>query len=250
MKRYWKYSCAINNILIIFLLILYNGCAHKETIEIVVGMTDYSTDGLETGMNKVSHVYTFLKNDELTPSDYAVYTYILLNRNKNDRESWQRYRKLVEEIISSTIEDDKHYFDYDKSLYNLFIFSYSDKKMLYDDVDKDWEKSLLSSIAASTTDKDLRNSVGNNPGPFLITTLEPIDRILYKKELDLLYVDLTKTNANAMPEVVSAYKGHVSEISIKGVKKFESIKLSLLNYILNLSDSIKIVSIVYEGSLE
>jgi len=190
-----------------------------------------------------SHLWTELSKANTEPLGYAMYTYVLVRRSKGTPISRDKYNILINIIMNSTSPlNNQSTLGYNKSLYNLFLIP-SNNNHLNDEL----SKSILTSISVSIQNEKLNNLFNNNPGPFLISTLEPISDEYFSKELDLLYVDLTKTNIDALPEIVSAYKKYLVSDSIKGVEQFSSLKLTLLNLILDADDSINIVKVAYAG---
>lgn len=189
-----------------------------------------------------SHLWAALYGADEEPAGYAMYTYVLINRSKADLVAWNRYERLVESITSSTSSVDTRPPDFNRSLFNLFLIP-QEAESLNDKL----AKSILTSIAASVQKQELRELININPGPFLISAAEPISNENLNKKIDMLYVDLTQTNVDAMPEVVAAYKKRLTSDSIEGLERFNSIRLSLLNFILDADDYIGIIKVAYAG---
>ena len=76
-------------------------------------------------------------------------------------------------------------------------------------------------------------------GPFLISTPEPVGEI-EKERIVLLYAELSSANPAAMDEIVGAYKRRVGK-GIRAIERFRSLRLALLDLILDADDNIKIV---------
>ena len=138
--------------------------------------------------------------------------------------------------------------DFDRSLYNLFLIPYEYKK------DENAEslncilsKSILTSIAASVQKQELRELINTNPGPFLVSSTEPISDKNYSADTEMLYYDLTRTNVDAIAEVVAIYKNRLTSDEIQGIERFKSIKISILNLMLDADDYINIVKVAYAG---
>ena len=215
------------------LAVLLSGCG-KVTVESFKGLPK-------------AHLWDMLCRANEEPLGYAMYTYVLINRSKADSLSWNKYEKLVKSIVWSTSAVDNHDAGFNKSLYNIFLipekYCWSDEESLNDKL----SKSILTSIAASVQNTKLRQLINADPGPFLISSVDPISNEKLNKDIDILYVDLTRTNIDAMPEVVATYKKRLTSHSIKGVGQFNSIRLSLLNYVLDVDDYISIIKVSYAG---
>lgn len=195
-----------------------------------------------------SHLWDALYGADEEPPGYAMYTYVLINRSKADTAAWTRFEKLVESIMQSTTAVGDHSLGFNRSLYNLFLIPYRYRGDQFSAILNDiLSKSILTSIAASVQKQELRELINTNPGPFLISAAEPISNENFNKDIDMLYVDLTRSNLDAMSEVVSAYKKRLSSDSIEGSERFNSIRLSLLNFILDADDYINIVKVSYAG---
>ncbi len=195
-----------------------------------------------------SHLWDALFDAEKEPTGYAMYTYVLIKQNKANTAAWRRYKKLVKSIMLSTTAVTKHFADFDRSLYNLFLIphiyiGHQNPENLNDKL----SKSILTSIAASVQNPELRKLINTNPGPFLISATEPISNKKLNKDIEMLYVDLTRTNLDAMPEVVAAYKKRLISDSIEGLERFNSIKMVLLNLILDGDDYISIIKVACAG---
>jgi hypothetical protein len=191
-----------------------------------------------------SHLWAALYGADEEPAGYAMYTYVLINRSKADTAAWRRYEKLVESIKWSTSAVGNHDPGFNRSLYNLFLIPLYQRAESLNDI---LSKSILTSIAASVQQPELRELINTNPGPFLISATEPISTKNLIKDIDMLYVDLTRTNVDAMPEVVAAYKKRLTSDSIEGLERFNSIRLSLLDFVLDADDYISIVRVAYAG---
>jgi hypothetical protein len=57
----------------------------------------------------------------------------------------------------------------------------------------------------------------------------------------LLLIDLSTTNQAAMEEVVTEYKRRVETQEVATVERFRSLKLALLNFIVNRDDDLVLV---------
>jgi len=260
-----KIEIALNNrivccaLALLSVAILLSGCdskEDKETGEYEISVVYDETEEYEeteeykekTSELPKSHLWDALYDADEEPPGYAMYTYVLINRSKTDTAAWSRYEKLVVSIMLSTSAVGDHGPDFNKSLYNLFLIPHAPEGSQHAESLNDiLSKSILTSIAACVQNEKLRELINTNPGPFLISAAEPISYEKLKKDIEMLYVDLTRTNLAAMPEVVAEYKKRLTSDSIEGLERFKSIRLSLLNYILDADDYISIVKVAYAG---
>ena len=80
------------------------------------------------------------------------------------------------------------------------------------------------------------------PGPFLISLAQPVGEV-GTEDVNLLYADLSTTNPVAMRDVVTAYKARLARDAVNEDEKFTSLRLSLLNLILNADDNLRLVKV-------
>lgn len=193
-----------------------------------------------------AHLWDQLYQEGEEEKGYGMYTYVLLNRPSgipSKAPAWERYQSLIDAIKQSTPLAD-NFNDYPKEDFNIFLIPTISDSATEESAGKKLNAILssriLTGIVIQTEDQDFRQRLNNNPGPFLISSLEPISS-RDSGQMDLLYLDLTSTNPAAMPEVVSAYKQRITSDEIDGIQRFRSIRLALLDLILDTDDHIKIV---------
>ena len=87
-------------------------------------------------------------------------------------------------------------------------------------------------------------------GPFIITTSKRLNLIADNSETIILIIDLSNSNSAAIAEIVEEYKRWVKLDGLvtatatskhSKIRVFESLRLSILNGILNISDSITLI---------
>jgi len=198
-----------------------------------------------------SHVWDGLQKAMQEIPGYGMYTYVLFGRRvERLREAYpelaERYEKILHAITISTpmphetrpIEEQTNIFyipckeevegegKFDLSNYNSALaMQYIDRLA-----------GMMNNLDA------LRNRFTRRPGPFLISTQYPLGA-LREGDLTLLYADLSDSNPAAMPEIVAAYKSYVCEARTEAVNRFNPLRLTLLNWFLNLDDDIQIVKV-------
>lgn len=190
-----------------------------------------------------SHLWEYLSTIGDEPKDYALYTYVLYGRKDNNSDHYRKSSQLINIIQWSTqsTENYSEHGDFDKTAFNLFLIP-------------DWEldiqlsKSILTHLSIISQDAGFQKSL-LNPGPFLISVKTPISLTNRSKKSDLLYVDLSTSNGAAMEEIVLSYKTRLTEVTIQGTDRFKSIKLALLDIILDADDYIQIVKTAYADLL-
>jgi len=208
------------------------------------GCTSFG-EGLVTGYLEPpivkSHLWDYMGKET---EGYAMYTYVLFHRGKNqDYNFHKRYELLISLIQSSTASvQDYSPEDFEKPYFNLFLIQNGSNNQYL-------SKNILTKLSLITDDNELRKSL-LNPGPFLVSIKKPIGTAYKDKKTDeVLYVDLTNTNEAAMEEVVMAYKKRLIEDGVDGSGRFKSLKLSLLDLILDADDYITIVKTAYADIL-
>jgi hypothetical protein len=195
-----------------------------------------------------SHLWDYLDYPGEDPGGYALYTYVLLKSNDTSSIAFKKFMGINQIISWSVVKADEYKEDFDKSQFNLFLFPdvfVQDSQGIT--LNQTLSKSILTSIAVSVEDERLRDLINSNPGPFLISTSEAISAEQVNKDLELLYVDLTRSNMDALPEIVAAYKKRITSDQVEGVEPFASIRISLLNLMLDADDYIRQVRVSYLG---
>jgi hypothetical protein len=187
-------------------------------------------------------------------ADYGLYTYVLFGETVNnpddlDVETLERYQSLLNAIKTSTPTSQEAK-EWKKELSNIFyIPSVGAAEARFGNLFTDHPlRTYNSSIAMSylvglselLDDPDLQQRITTNPGPFLISTLQPLSKLRGTSAV-MLYVDLSGTNPGSMREIVSAYKSYVTTKTIDEVEEFSSLRLTLLDLVLNPNDNLKLV---------
>ena len=181
-------------------------------------------------------VYTENQNHN---SNYGVYTYVLLNQDLQNDEASERYKLLVSAIQSSTSLHIKN--DTTSSETNMFLLPYQKDKSLNTTL----SKKMLNIFAKVTKSEKLRQLLVSRPGPFMISTPLPLSKLKGNSDIPILYVDMSTVNNTAIKEIVAAYKMKLVIAPISTEEEFKSIRLTILNLILNGNDCISIVKTAY-----
>lgn len=232
-------------------VVLLHGCGHSAAV---------------LDQPSRAHLWTELYTEGGEDPGYGMYTYVLTNRCISggvSNDATARYERLIQEITESTLPVEEKS-EFEEENYNLFLIPARTAGQTYsslpdslvseygsDRISKrqislndQLSMRLLNAIAITTQDEEFSQQISTSAGPFLISTVHPISASSSSEGLvNLLYVDLSNTNPAAMGEVVSAYKRRISYNEVEGVKRFRSTRLALLNVILNVDDSIKLVKV-------
>jgi len=197
------------------------------------------------------HVWDCLTSAYSETLGYGMYTYVFLgldveklNNMPEMKDKRKKYENLLNNITSfpsSTIK----YTKAQKEHMNIFYIPAKDKNMKSVSL-KSYNSSLARSyitslcFALQDTPK-LRNRLGNSPGPFLISTLEPIIINDENPLTQMLYADLTDTNTAIIEEVVKRYKNYLCNNNLKGIDRFNPIIVQLMQTVTNANDNVKII---------
>ncbi len=188
--------------------------------------------------------------------DFGMYTYVLFGRKLKPRgrlgpETMARYESLLRAIHLSTLSSAESGISEikEKRETNLFLIPLEAEvseptRHNYDSVLSLRCLSFASRMVRKN-DTGLAQSLLDNEGPFLISTLKPMGDTA-EKGLELLYADLSSTNPAAMAEIVGAYKRRIGG-GLAGIERFRSLRLALLDAILDADDHIKIVKSALAG---
>ncbi|GAX60586.1 topoisomerase IA [Candidatus Scalindua japonica] len=231
--------------------------------------------GCKTGEEPVSELPEFYSWDEITKEDkedtgYGVYTYVLFGRRVDnpgalDPETRERYLSLLNSVIGSA--------DYGgkdgtrrmkKGLSNVFYLpakiyfkatGLKPKAQYYarEIYDSNLSTYLLATLRKATENTEIRQQFTTGPGPFLISTLQPIGQY-HGKEFSrnsvnnqkttsvMLYANLSKTNPDNMKEIVSTYKRYIKEAK-DDAEKLKPLQLSLVDLVQNANENLQSVKI-------
>ena len=178
---------------------------------------------------------------------YGMYTYVLFGRKlkpmgRLGSEALERYERLLEAIGGSTLSVSEGG-QVDKAGTNVFMIPLTAEvaeptRNSYNGVLSLRYISLLSAMVRDVS-PGLSTRLASGEGPFLISTPEPVGEI-EKERIVLLYAELSSANPAAMDEIVGAYKRRVGK-GIRAIERFRSLRLALLDLILDADDNIKIV---------
>lgn len=255
-KKYWGYLLAI-------------------TITIIIAATLFPYFRQRTpsiSLDKIpEYIYVW---DEITKEDeeeagYGLYTYVLFGRRTDnldvlDPATRDRYLR----ILNAIIDPDHSTGDTDtgrekKGLRNIFYLpsqhyikatGLRPKAQYYarEIYDSDLSMSCLALLKRALEDPELRQRITVNPGPFLVSTQQPIVRhrdkpfpgnsnSYRKTTAEMLYADLSGTNPVTLKDIVSSYRDYVIKQNRDAEEKLKELRETLLNFITN--DNLRIVRI-------
>jgi len=165
---------------------------------------------------------------------YALYTYVLMPvEAKAGSLLEMRYKSLMREIKATTISlESADYFPKRES--NIFYLPAGNALQRHT-----FSLQLIAHLhrlGNQTVNTLLPTS---SPGPFLVSIQQPV--LGMNRHTNLLIADLSSTNKSAFPEVIAAYKNRLKHGGIDDTANFESLRLSLLNFIFNANDNLHLV---------
>lgn len=216
------------------------------------------------------HVWAFLIT-ELGNEDpgYGMYTYVLFGRNlrfpfDTSSKTFKRYIRLLDAVVHSTLSnEDKHKLP-EKACNIFYVPGVKDRKNNEESffqfssnlhlrnlatnkgVDYNFNMAMhyltLIPNAVLETKQKLAEQFITKPGPFLVSTLKPIGKII-DSQSHLLFADLSDTNHAAMDEIVTAYKQRINLKPVNDIERFKTLRLQLLNLVLNADDNVKLLKL-------
>lgn len=196
------------------------------------------------------HVWDTLTRKGNERPGYGMYTYVLFQwrvdalADKNP-EIAKRYENLLNAITGPTSTAEKAGTAVRES--NLFCIPsnevYVSGRFGLEKYNSKLARTYISILCNMIQDdNELVERFNDRPGPFLISTLHPLDTNV-KGDFHLLYADLSESNPAAIKETVMAYRKHIRSATVDGVESFNPLRLTLLNWILNIDDNLKIVTV-------
>lgn len=232
LNRYW-----ICLVLIMAIQFSLSGCATTHEAE-------YPYPVKAKPLYPSVHVWKPLfATDQEKQTNYGMYTYVLINQDVQEDEASKKYKALIAKIETSTASRENFGIEITEQDYNIFLIPYT-RSVPYK-INSTLSKKLLTIFSLVTTSEKIKQAIASHPGPFLISTPAPINRLKAKAEIPTLYLDLTNASINVVKEIVSAYKKRIVTAPINSEEKFNSIRLAILNILLTGDDCISIVKAAY-----
>ncbi len=194
-----------------------------------------------------AHVWEELYSEgQPVAREFGMYTYVLLNQDLKRDEASQKFLELVEAIRSTPHYDSGQVSTEDCRQINLFLVPYD----MGGKLNLELSKRLTRKFAMVARTEKLRGKLAANPGPFLITTPYPLYSLTGRHDVPTLYLDLTSANTAAIREIVAIYKRRLSSAPVSTEQQFTSVRMSVLNTLLNMDDCISIVKNSYAAWIE
>lgn len=188
-----------------------------------------------------SHLWAPLKQVDHEKHGYGMYTYVLCNWNINDHpidsETAERYKKLLKAITQTTNRISPKNLKYkNKKEVNLFCIpsknNYNEGTFTLKNYNFDIAQCIINHFAKMIKNHKKMFKRVNGPGPILITIAHPIGTYT-EGHFPLLYVDLSKSNPDAILQTIIIYKNYIRSKNIDTEEELQSIKIKLLNDILD-----------------
>lgn len=185
------------------------------------------------------------------PSGYGMYTYVLFGRRFEAQapalphDVLARYQSLLKAVASSTLNAKSAAHSVPKRVTNLFCVpvksvessSPADVANYSSDIGVSY---LEFAEARVSGDENLTNDLITEPGPFLISSLQPL--LLTKRADPLLLADLSTTDPAAMAEVVAAYDQRLDDRLLGRAQAFEPLRARLLKVGLDANKKVTLVT--------
>lgn len=195
------------------------------------------------------HAYDLLSRFDSERPDYGMYTYVLFGYKVGahapplPHDVAQRYKALLEAIESSTgTAADLEAALIPKAETNLFCIPATSTagRPTLDNYDAALALTYRSvALGGIPGDAAFRARLSTAAGPFLVSSLRPLNRI--RSAEPMLFADLSAHNPAAMREVVAAYKQRINRSVPDRAESFESLRLDLLTLVLDADDHVKLI---------
>jgi hypothetical protein len=239
-------------VLFFFLVSFLSGCAAKKSqVDIGIGViSEKEAVALINTKTALRHdAYGLIIDIDNEPCGYGMYTYVLFgsrvyeNGSTLPDEVVQRYQSLLAAIESSTataatLEEANA----SRSQTNLFCIPAmsSSKRPILANYNFDVAFKFRSVAMGGSVSMDRHLArFSTAPGPFLISSLHPLNQI--RSPEPMLLADLSRHNPEAMREVISAYKERLNLSVPERVEIFEPFLLKLLTLILDADQNVMLV---------
>jgi hypothetical protein len=194
-----------------------------------------------------THGWVSLTHDNTEKRGYGLYTYVLYGRRPSGPTSntdgyFLRLSRLLQAIKETTPTAAVVEESFARAETNLFVIPETAPNVHGErGYGFDLAKTLLLRFSdIEGLDPSLSQRLRDNAGPFLVSIHAPLAEIK-GQTVPLLLIDLSTTNQAAMEEVVTEYKRRVETQEVATVERFRSLKLALLNFIVNRDDDLVLV---------
>lgn len=195
------------------------------------------------------HAYDLLLQIDGERPGYGLYTYVLFGRKVGadapslPHDVAQRYQALLEAIESSTsTAGDLEAAFIPKEETNLFNIpaKSADARPALDSYHSGLALTYRSLALGALRGHDkFGRLLSGGAGPFLISTLRPLNQV--RSPEPLLFADLSAHNPAAMRELVAAYKQRINRSAPGKLELFEPLRLALLTLILDANDHVTLI---------
>jgi hypothetical protein len=177
---------------------------------------------------------------------YGLYTYVIFGAKLEEHGNLSdaataRLESLLEAVDASTLPSstlDKTKIN--NAEINLFCIPVKSAKKIANLDNYNSDLALLYrdiAIGALNQDVTFLNKFSTSPGPFLVSSLQPLNQV--RTPQPVLFADLSSTNPVAMKELVVAYKQKISTgVTAKSAQVFDPLKLRILSLILDADKNI------------
>lgn len=195
------------------------------------------------------HAYDLLSQFNSERQGYGMYTYVLFGHKVGadspplPHDVAQRYQALLEAIESSTstaVDLEAAFIPKEET--NLFCIpvTLAAARPTLDNYGSALALIYRSvALGGITGDARFREKLSSGAGPFLISSLRPLNQV--RSAEPMLFADLSTHNPAAMREVVAAYKQRINRSVPDKVESFDPLRLALLTMILDADDHVKLV---------
>lgn len=243
-------------------LILLGTCCFQKENPKSSGMENRSIGGGKNSSKAVTqvcrHVWDLMTVMDTEEEGFGMYTYVLFPRRLDQPMTYEvkeRYAGILAAISGTTLSLQ----EYGK----LSPRNKDEINLLYIPALKQGRKPTLSNynstlamlylariaLLCQVSHPELANNLERRPGPFLISLPSPIGQI-GNEQVSLLYADLSTTNPDIMKEVIAVYKTRLAGKPVDKIEHFRSLRLALLNMILNADDNLQLVKVAMADLME
>lgn len=198
----------------------------------------YETAAKMSSMWQVeTHAWEFFTATKAESKGYGAYTYVLFGRRLGSKlapQVKQRYAALLDAVIASTPHRTEMDPKKPHDRINLFCIpgktaweeglkaldEGDDKFPALDNYASSLALSVLSTAGSGAVSSlEILEVIGNSPGPFLLTAVQPISQT--KSDSPLLFVDLSRFPPSTYADLVTAYKRALVERPPQGQQTWE-----------------------------
>ncbi|GJM15556.1 MAG: hypothetical protein DHS20C13_08830 [Thermodesulfobacteriota bacterium] len=190
----------------------------------------------------LTHTWSVFYTEGDEQDNYAMYTYVLVGNRLSDQSLQQRYSTLLDAIFGTTLSIHQISESIPIDEQNIFYFPINEGGIPdKNNYNFELSKNILNKLSRAIEEEQSR--FANNPGPFLVTSVEKLSDKDPNSEFCIIFTDFSDKNPAVIHHITARYQIKVSKNNNTScIEQFEDFFAKIiLNPAANANDYIKLV---------